>query len=108
MLTIFTFISILYYNEQKNVTRKGTLKSTKNPWNIDNNTKSSPNVRIITGKVESIVVAPPADIGASGPNNLSNKGAPNNTMSSRAILHNNAIVPASVPILCEINILLNE
>ena len=53
--------------KQKKVTRKGTEKSTRKPWNNDNSTKSSPLVRVMMGSVVSIVVAPPDEIGDNGP-----------------------------------------
>ena len=50
------------------------------------------------GNVVSIVVAPPAQIGARRPKYLTNNGAPNNANISRIILAINAIVPNSVAI----------
>ena len=52
---------------QKNVTRNGTLKSTRMPCKIAMNTNSLPDTRVITGSVLSIDVAPAQQIGESLP-----------------------------------------
>ena len=46
----------------------------------------------MTGNVVSIVVAPPAEIGASFPKNFTRNGAHNKTISSRTIFASSAIV----------------
>ena len=61
--------------EQNNVTRNGTLKSTMNPWKMETMTNSCPEQRVIIGRVVSMVVAPPTEMGASFPKNISNWGA---------------------------------
>lgn len=58
------------YNEAKNVTRNGTEKSTSTPWKMEMKTSSLPHTEVITGRVESIEVAPPTEIGASFPKTL--------------------------------------
>ena len=55
------------YIVQKNVTRKGTLKSTVIPWTMDTITNSLPQNLVIMGNVVSAVVATHTDIGASFP-----------------------------------------
>lgn len=60
------------------------------------------------GKVVSIVVAPPDEMGAKGPNQRTIKGAPNNVMTSRMIFANKATVPKSGPRYCVIRMLDNE
>ena len=57
----------MHHSEHQKVTKKGTLKSVINPWNIDTTTISLPDTRVITGNVVSIVVAPPAQMGANRP-----------------------------------------
>lgn len=49
----------------------------------------------MTGRVTSIVVAPPADIGAAGPKTLASTGAKTRVAISRKILAINARVPSS-------------
>ena len=90
------------------MTRKGTEKSTKKPWKSERMTKSCPLVRVMMGKVVSMVVAPPHDIGAKGPKNLTNSGAPNKVKTSRMILASRATVPNSGPRYCVIKILDSE
>ena len=53
---------------------------------------------MIMGRVVSIVVAPPTEIGARGPNHFANNGAKSKAMISRMILLINAIVPSSAPL----------
>ena len=77
---------MIYLIVQKSVTRKGTLKSTINPWNMDRIAYFSPEYRVITGSVVSIDVAPPAEIGASFPKNRTRTGAPNRVMISLIML----------------------
>ncbi len=66
-------------------------------------TNSFPEKRVITGRVVSIVVAPPAQIGANLPNQQTNKGAPNKVIISRIILAVKANVPNSAPLYSVIN-----
>ena len=58
-------------------------------------TNSFPEYRVIIGRVVSIVVAPPTEIGASFPKYFTNNGAHSKAMISRMILESNAIVPNS-------------
>ena len=81
------------YKDAKSVTRKGTEKSTSIPWNIETNASSLPQTAVITGRVESMEVAPPEAIGASLPNTLYNNGVNNSTITSLIILDIRAIVP---------------
>ena len=91
-----------------NVTRNGTLKSTMKPWKIERITKSSPQLLAIIGRVVSIDVAPPAEIGASLPNHLAIKGAASRVMISRIMLASSATVPSSVPLYSFMNMLERE
>ena len=61
-------------------------------------TNSFPEYRVMIGRVVSIVVAPPTEIGASFPKYFTNKGAHSKAMISRMILESNAIVPNSGPL----------
>ena len=61
-------------------------------------TNSFPEYRVIIGRVVSIVVAPPTEIGASFPKYFTNNGAHSKAMISRMILESNAIVPNSGPL----------
>ena len=90
------------------MTRKGTLKSTTKPWKMEMITNSFPEYRVIIGRVVSIVVAPPTEIGASFPKYFTNKGAHSKAIISRMILESNAIVPNSGPLYSVINILESE
>ena len=94
--------------QQKNVTRKGTLKSTMKPWKMETMTNSFPQVRVIIGRVVSMVVAPPTEIGASLPKNLIRIGAQSRVIISRAMLASNATVPNSAPLYCVMKILDKE
>ena len=49
------------------------------------------------GSVVSIVVAPPEDIGASGPNHFAISGVISSVIISRMILVSRAMVPSSAP-----------
>lgn len=69
---------------------------------------SLPDVRIIIGKVVSMVVAPPAAIGASFPKYFTITGAKSNVIISRRILASNAMVPNSMPLYSVIRILESE
>ena len=44
-----------------------------------------------------MVVAPPVDIGANGPNHFANNGVSNSVVISRIILASKAMVPISAP-----------
>ena len=93
---------------QKNVTRNGTLKSTVNPWYIERITNSLPDTLLIIGRVVSMLVAPPEDIGASGPASFNRIGAPKRVIISRAMLASSATVPGSGPLYWVMNILDKE
>ena len=69
---------------------------------------SFPEHRVMMGRVVSIVVAPPTEIGASLPKYFTSNGAPSNAMISRMMLDNNAIVPNSGPLYSVMNILERE
>ena len=60
-------------------------------------TNSLPEKRVMTGRVVSIVVAPPAQIGANLPNQQTSKGVPSKVIISRIILAVKAKVPNSAP-----------
>ena len=96
------------YREQKNVTKKGTEKSTRKPWNSEIKTNLSPLHRVMMGSVVSMVVAPPAEMGANGPKNLTRSGAPSNVKISRMILASRATVPNSGPRYSVMRMLDNE
>ena len=96
------------YKEQKSVTRKGTLKSTTNPWKMDTITNCCPAVWVMIGRVVSIVVAPPAEIGARLPNHLTSNGAASKVTISRDILASKATVPNSAPLYSVMKILDKE
>ena len=83
----------LPYIEAKNVTRNGTEKSTSTPWKMEIKTSSFPLTAVITGKVESIEVAPPEAIGANFPKNLHSSGANSSVITSLIIFDIRAIVP---------------
>lgn len=94
--------------EQKNVTKKGTVKSTINPWKIETMAKSFPIFRVMIGRVVSIEVAPPDEIGARLPNQRTMSGVKSSVLISRNILDNNAMVPNSAPLHLVMNILDSE
>ena len=71
-------------------------------------TKLCPEKQAIMGKVGSIVVAPPAEIGASLLKYFTNRGANSRVIISRDMFDNNAIVPNSAPLYSVIKILDNE
>ena len=62
---------------------------------MDITINSFPEQRVIIGKVVSIVVAPPTEIGANFPNHLTNRGAASSAIISLIILESRAIVPNS-------------
>lgn len=59
------------------------------------NTHPVPLYRVMMGNVVSMVVAPPTQIGASGPKYFRNSGTPSRAVISRIMLVNRAIVPNS-------------
>ena len=81
------------YSDAKNVTRNGTEKSTSTPWKIEMKTISLPHTDVITGRVESIEVAPPVDMGASFPNTLHIAGAKRSVITSLIMFAIRATVP---------------
>ena len=85
------------YSAAKKVTRNGTEKSVKKPWNTERGMNMRPEVEEMMGRVVSIVVAPPAEIGASRPNQRTSRGADSRVMSSRQMLASRAMVPNSAP-----------
>ena len=99
---------IRFYKLQNKVTKNGTDKSITKPWYIETIEYSLPEVRTIIGKVVSIVVAPPAEIGARLPKYLTNHGAKRSVITSRIILESKAIVPSSIPLHCVIKMLDKE
>lgn len=96
------------YIEQNKVTKNGTLKSTTNPWNMETTTNCCPAVRVIIGSVVSIVVAPPAEMGAKLPNQRTSNGAANKVSISRLILASSAMVPSSAPLYSVMKMLESE
>ena len=77
------------YTEQNNVTKNGTLKSTRKPWKMERITNCCPEYRVIMGKVVSIVVAPPTEIGASLPKYFTKSGAQSNAIISLLMFESN-------------------
>lgn len=78
------------------------------PWNNATITKSEPEYLLMMGKVVSIVVAPPAHIGARLPKYLTIQGASNKTKNSRIMFASKAIVPNSAPRYSVMRILESE
>ena len=64
---------------------------------MDTTTNSCPEVRVMMGSVVSIVVAPPAEMGARRPNQRTNSGAASRVMISRLMLASRAMEMPSVP-----------
>ena len=83
---------------QNKVTRNGTQKSSTKPLYIETIENSFPDVRIIIGKVVSIVVAPPAAMGDKFPKYRTIRGAKSRVSISRTIFARSAIVPSSAPL----------
>lgn len=54
-------------------------------------------VWVMMGRVVSIEVAPPAVMGASGPNTFASSGARSSVIISRMMLASRAMVPSSTP-----------
>jgi hypothetical protein len=98
----------MFYIEQNNVTKNGTLKSTTNPWKMETTTNCCPAVRVMMGSVVSIVVAPPAEMGARFPNHRTSNGAASSVRISRLILASRAMVPNSAPLYSVMKILESE
>ena len=96
------------HSSQKKVTRSGTLKSTINPWKIETITKSLPQALVRMGRVVSMVVAPPTEMGASGPNHRTMSGAPSRVITSRTMLASSATVPRAAPLYWVISTLESE
>ena len=71
-------------------------------------TNSFPEYRVMIGRVVSIVVAPPTEIGANFPKYFTSNGAHSRAMISRMILESNAIVPSSGPLYSVIKMLESE
>ena len=82
---------------KKKLTHNGTVKSMIIPWNKAIITKSEPEYLLMMGNVVSIVVAPPALMGARLPKYFTIHGASNKTKNSRIMFANKAIVPSSAP-----------
>lgn len=79
-----------------------------NPWKIETSANLSPQQPVMTGRVVSAVVAPPAEMGARGPAIFASRGVHNRVNTSRIILEINANVPSSAPLLPEISTLERE
>ena len=75
---------------------------------METTTNCCPEQRVMIGNVVSIVVAPPADIGARLPNQRTNRGAQSKVIISRIMLDSKAMVPSSGPLYCVIKILERE
>ena len=71
---------------------------------METTTNCCPEQRVMIGNVVSIVVAPPADIGARLPNQRTNRGAQSKVIISRIMLESKAMVPSSGPLYCVIKI----
>mgnify|MGYP000009728946 FL=1 len=75
---------------------------------METTTNCCPAVRVIIGSVVSIVVAPPAEMGARLPNQRTSNGAASRVSISRLILASRAIVPSSAPLYSVMKILESE
>jgi len=87
------------------VTRNGTRMVSTVPLNTAIIAYSVPVNFVITGRVVSIEVAPPAAIGASLPKYLTNSGAMSNVATSLMIFDSNATTPGTLPAILLIKIL---
>ena len=96
------------YIKQKNVTKNGTLKSTAKPWKMETMTKRCPAHCVMMGRVVSIVVAPPDEMGARLPNHRTISGAQSNVIISRAMFESKATVPSSAPLYSVMKMLDSE
>ena len=92
----------------QNVTRNGIEKSRMKPWKIETAEYCSPDDAMIIGKVVSMEVTPPDEIGARGPKTLARTGDRSKVAISRIILASNAIVPSSAPLYSVMKILERE
>ena len=72
---------------------------------METTTNCCPEQRVMIGNVVSIVVAPPADIGARLPNQRTSRGAQSKVIISRIMLESKAMVPSSGPLYCVIKVL---
>ena len=90
------------------MTRNGTEKSTQKPWKMETMMKSCPEVRVMMGRVVSMVVAPPILIGANLPQYFANNGAHSNVNISRMIFDRRAMVPNSAPLYSVMKMLESE
>lgn len=79
------------------VTTKGMENSRTKPWKRETTEYSLPEVAIMIGRVVSIEVTPPAEIGASGPQNLARSGARSSVAISLMMFDSRAMVPSSAP-----------
>ena len=75
---------------------------------METTTNCCPAVRVIIGSVVSIVVAPPAEMGAKLPNQRTSNGAANKVSISRLILVSSAMVPSSAPLYSVMKMLESE
>lgn len=75
---------------------------------MDTMTNFCPAVCVIMGRVVSMVVAPPDEMGARLPNHRTMSGAHNSVMISRAMFDSKATVPSSAPLYSVMNMLESE
>ena len=92
----------------QNITRNGIEKSRMKPWKIETAEYCSPEDSMIIGKVVSMDVTPPDEIGARGPKALVRTGDKSRVTISRMILASNAIVPSSAPLYSVMKMLERE
>ena len=71
---------------------------------MDTMTNRCPDACTMMGRVVSTVVAPPAAMGANGPNHRASNGASRRVRISRVILASSATVPNSAPLYSVIKI----
>lgn len=90
------------------VTQMGTDMSIINPCNTEIGIYSLPEYFAIMGRVVSIVVAPPADMGANFPKCLTISGANIRTINSCMMFDNRANVPNSTPFVYVMSMLDRE
>src|SRR6056297_3377066 len=77
--------------------RKGTSRVSTRPEKTETAAYSVPTERVMMGRVVSIEVAPPEDMGAKEPKNLLSNGASNRVRISRMMLDSRAITPRLSP-----------
>lgn len=75
---------------------------------MDTIANSLPIFWVMMGRVVSIEVAPPAEIGAKLPNHRTMSGVKINVPISRNMLENKAMVPSSAPLYSVMNMLDSE